>query len=149
VRDPAVAREKVAREEKAKAFAVEAHVAVGVAGKMDGLQPVPDIEEVAFVEWAIRDEWAVGKNWSADGFQEPGDVGPTAILGMAGVVVGIEARRSNPGAGFARNGGDVEDVVEMPVSDDDSADRLAFPSASVEGASQKIASSDETGVEEI
>ena len=66
---------------------------------------------------------------------------------MTGVVVSVETRCGNPSASLACNRGDVQDVVEVPVGDDDAANGLALPTALAKGAVQKEASAHEPGVE--
>ena len=64
-------------------------------------------------------------------------------------MVGIETRRGDPGAGLTRNRGNVEDVVEMPVGDDDAANGLSLPAAPAKSAAQEQAPADESGIEQI
>ncbi len=68
---------------------------------------------------------------------------------MPGVVVGIETWGSNPGTGLPGDLGHVENVIQMSVSDDNSANWFALPPAAAKRPSQKEASADESGVEQI
>ena len=68
---------------------------------------------------------------------------------MTGVVVSVEARGRDPGAGFARNRGNVEDVVEVPVGDDDAPNALMVPAALAQRPAQKEAAADKSAIEHI
>ena len=68
---------------------------------------------------------------------------------MPRVEVGVESRGSNPSAGLAGNRSHVEDVVEVPVGDDDAANGFVLPAASAKCPAQKEAPADESGIEQI
>jgi hypothetical protein len=140
VSNSAIAGEEVGAEQESESFAVEAHVSVGVTREMDGTQTVPDVDKVAVVEPAVGNERVKCQNGSADSLQATcGDSRPAAIAGMTGVVLSVETRGGNPGAGLASNRADVEDMAEAPVGDDDAANGLMFPTAPAKCAMQKEA----------
>ena len=68
---------------------------------------------------------------------------------MPRVVVGVESRSGNPSPGLAGNRSHVEDLVEVPVGDDDAANGLVLPAASAKCPVQKEAPADESGIEQI
>ena len=145
----AIARKQVGGEHESEALAIEAHVSVGVAGKMDCAQTLPYVEEVAVVEPAVGNERMEGENGPTDALQATCDSCPAAIARMTGVVVGIETRGGNPSAALACDGRHVEDVVEMSVGDDNAPNGIALPTASPECALQKESPADKSGIEQI
>ena len=147
--DAAIAGEKVGAEHESKTLAVETHVSVGVAGEKNRPQAVPNVDEVAVVEPAVRNEGAEGQDGPADALQTTGDSCPTAIVRMAGVVLSVETRGGNPSASLARNRRDIENVVEVPVGDDDATNQLVLPAAPAKGAMQKETSANESSIEQI
>jgi hypothetical protein len=149
MRDAAIAGKKVGAEEQSERLTVETHVSVSVPRKMDGTQTVPNVDEVAVVKPAVGNERTKAQNRPANALQTACDPRPAAIVRVASVVVGVETRGGNPGAGLACDDGHVEDVVEMSVGDDNAANGLALPTALAECAPQKNASADESSVEQI
>jgi hypothetical protein len=149
VSNAGVAGEKVGGEQKLEVFAVEAHMAAGMPGEMDGPQPMPNVDAVPVVEQAVGDERMKAQKRPADALQTTGNSCPAAIAWMPGVMVGVEARSGDPGASLPGNGGDVEDMVKVPVSNDDAANRLVLPAPLPKGTTQKETSADESGIEQI
>src|SRR5687767_11094478 len=96
---------------------------------MDGTQAVPDVEEIAVVQPAIWDERLERKHAPAEPLEAIRHARPAPIERTPCIVVGVQPRCGDPSAGLARNGGNIQDVVEMAVGDDDSADWLAVPAA--------------------
>lgn len=144
-----IAGKKVGREEEPAMLAIETHVPTSVPRKMDGSQTMPDINEVAVVEPAVRYERTKAKKRPANALQTTRDPRPTGIDRMPGVVVGIETRGGNPGAGLAGDPGHVENMIQMSVRDDNSANWLALPSAAAKRPPQKEASANESRIEQI
>ena len=141
--------EEVGAEHEPETVAVKAHVSVGVPRQMDGAQAVPHIDEVPIVEPAVRNEWLEGRKKSAKRLQVPSDSCPATVVRTTRIVLGVETGRRNPRAGLACNCGHVEDVVEVPVGDDDTTNALALPAASAKRVSQKKSATDESSVEQI
>lgn len=148
-RDAAIAGKEVGGEHEPETLAVKSHVSVGVAGKMNCPQAMPYVDEVAIVQQAVRNERLEGQNASANALQTTRDSRPAAILRTTAVVVCVETWGGNPSTGFTGDRGHVEDVVEMPVGDDDSANGFALPAALAECALQKEAPADESRVDQI
>ena len=124
----AVAGEKIAGEQKPKLFAMEAHVSMRVSRKMDGAQAMPDIDAVAIVKPAIRDERPKTEHRPADAFQQTGDPRPAPIMRMPHIMIRIHTRSGDPCAGLPRDGGHIQNVVEVPVRHNNATNRLTLPS---------------------
>ncbi len=127
MREGSIAGKKVRREHELKTFAVKTHVPVGMTGEMNCPQSLPNFDEVAIVKPPIRDKRLEGQNGSADTFKATRDSRPAVIAGMARVVVGVETRSCYPRTMLPCNRSNIENVIEMPVSNYDSKDRLLFP----------------------
>ena len=144
-----IAREKIGGEEEAEARAVKTHVAVSVAWQVNGAQAVPNVDKVAVVEPAVRNERSKTQKGPADHFEAAGDPGPAAVIRVACIVVGIETRGGNPCSGRPGEGGYIEDVVEVSVREDNPANRLTLPAVAAECAAQEEASSNKSSVEQV
>jgi hypothetical protein len=68
-----------------------------------------------------------GQNCSPDTFKATRDSRPAVIAGMARVVVGVETRSCYPRTMLPCNRSNIENVIEMSVSNYDAKDRLLFP----------------------
>lgn len=64
-------------------------------------------------------------------------------------MIGIEPRGGDPGTELACDGGHVEDVVEMPVGDDNTPNWIVVPTAFAKGPAQDGATADKAGIEQI
>lgn len=64
-------------------------------------------------------------------------------------MIRIQTRRCNPGAALLRNRSDIEDVVEVTVRDDDSADRFPVPTSLAKSMPQKSAPADEPRIQQV
>lgn len=147
--DTTVAGEEIAGEHEPEQFAIEAHVPVRMPWEMDGAQAVPDIDAVAIVEPAVRSERPKTEHWPANAFQPTGDARPTNVARMPGKVIRIQTRCSDPCPALTGDCRYVQNVIEVPVCDDDTADRLAIPTAISKCPPQKKTPTDKSGVQQI
>ena len=127
MREGSIAGKKIRREHELKAFAVKTHVPVGMTGEMNCPQSPPNFDEVTIVEKPIRGKRLEGQNGSADTFKVTRDSRPAVIAGMARVMIRVETRSCYPSTVLPCNRTNIENVIEMPVSNYDSKDRLLFP----------------------
>src|SRR4051794_38563101 len=119
MRQSPIAGKEIGGEHQAEGLAIEAHMPMSMPRQMDRPQTLPDVEFVAVVEPSIGGERLEGKERPPEALQAGGDTGPPAIVRMSGVMIGIETWRGDPSAGFSRERRDIENVVEVPVGDDD------------------------------
>lgn len=122
---------------------------MSVAWEMDRSQSVPHIEEVTVVEQSVGNERLEGQNPPPNAFQATRDLCPAMILRMPGIVVGVETRGGDPSARLSCDYSHVENVVKVPVRDDNATNRLALPPAPTESPQQKRAPADKATVEQI
>src|SRR5262249_7759514 len=144
--DAAIAGKEIAAEQELEPLAVETHVTISVPGKMHRAQAMPDLDDIAIVQPAIGSEWLERQHRPADALQHTGNTRPAIIRRVAGVVIGIEAGRSDPRPRLAGERGDVQNVIEMAMGDDDAADGFALPTAPDDCAPQQRTSTDESSV---
>lgn len=149
VRGPAITGEKIGREHEPLRLAVKSHVPCRVPRKMDRPQSPPDVQHIAIVEPPVGHKRAEAEKGTSQAFQTPCDLRPAAVARTPGIVVGIPSRGGNPGPGLARDLRHVEDMIEMPVGDDDPANGFTIPPAAAESFSQEETASEKSGIEQI
>ena len=64
-------------------------------------------------------------------------------------MVGIETRAGDPGASLARKRSNIEDVVEVPMGDDDATNGVTLPTAPAKRPMQQEAAADESAIEYV
>jgi hypothetical protein len=116
---------------------------------MDRTQSVPNIQVVTVVEPPVGRKGTKAKNGPAYAFQDSRHPRPTTVTRPPGVVRRVESRRRNPRTRLDRNGRYIQDVIQVPMGNDDSANRLPIPSALTQCLPQKKASTDESGIQQI
>ena len=119
-----------------------------VSRQMDCAQAVPDVQKVAVVEKALRDEWLERQNASAKRLEEARDLCPTVIAGFSGIVIGIKTRGGDPCARLSRDSFGIQYVVEVTVRQDDAANRFPVPSTFTKRMGQELASADKTDIKQ-
>lgn len=145
----AIARKQVGGKHELETLAVEAHMPASVTGEMDCPQSLPYVEKVTVVDPAIRNKRAESKNRPPDVFQATCDSCPALIMRMPCKVVSVETRSSDPSASLACNRAHIENVIEVPVSDNNAANGLTLPTALSQRTPQEEPPSDESSVEQI
>lgn len=71
------------------------------------------------------------------------------VARLTGVVSLVESRGGNPCTSLVCQLPNVEDMIEVPMGDDDSANRLVLPTTKTKGSGQQRAASDEASIDEI
>lgn len=141
--------EEIAAEEEAVRGGVEAAVAAGVAGQGHDAEAAPDGQLVAIVEEAVGAEGGHAKQAAADPFGDAGDTAPAGVTGSVLEVFEVALRSGDPGVVLAGEGWGIEDVIEVPMREQDAADGQMIPAAGLESCFQGGASSEEAGVDQI
>ncbi len=117
--------------------------------QMYGGEAVPNGNLCVIVQPTIGLERRIGENSTADSFEQSTDSCGAPIRETAFVVRRIEPRCSYPCPRIFRERGDIENVVEMSMSHDDSSNGFVIPASSAQGAGKEIASSDEACIDQI
>lgn len=139
--------EEIAAEEEAVLGGVEAAVAVGVAGQSHDAKAAPDGKLVAIVEELVGTKGGHAKQTSADPFGDAGDAAPAGVAGAVLEVFEVALRSGDPGVVLADEGGRIQDVIEVPMREQDATNGQMIPAASFESCFQCGASSEEAGVD--
>jgi hypothetical protein len=124
VAELSITGKKIGTEEKAEFSAIIPHVPRGVAGKMDGAQAVPNRDFIAIVKKAIRAERAESQYGFAEAFQQSANLRPALIDRRSRIMRRIQRRSGNPRSMFVGEPGNIENMIEVAVGDEDSANRL-------------------------
>ena len=141
--------EEVTAEEEAVCGGVEAAVAVGVAGQGYDAEAAPDGKLVAIMEELVGAEGGHAQQAAADPFGDAGDTAPAGVVGAVLEVFEVALRSGDPGVVFAGESGCIQDVIEVPMREQDATDGQMIPAAGLQGLGQGGASAEEAGVDEI
>jgi len=144
-----IAREKIPAEQQAQLFAEISRMPGGVAREMDGPQTVPDIEEIAVIDPAIRGERLESQQGSANRLKQSSDPCPSAMGWRAFIRRRIQPGSGNPGPVLSRDSRHIEDVVKMPMGHDHTQDLLILQTTRDEGFPEGLFSADEPGINQI
>lgn len=141
--------EEIAAEEQAVCGGVETAVTVGVAGQGHDAETAPDGKLVTIAEKLVGAKGGHAEQAAADPFGDAGDTAPAGVTGSVLEVFEVALRSGDPGVVFAGEGRCVEDVIEVPMREQDAADGQMIPAAGLEGCFQCVASSEEAGVDQV
>ncbi len=146
---PAVAGEQVATEQQAAGFTVKAAVAVGVAGEMDDFQSAPNGDGFTVFKAVVNLEPRTAEDDPARFFEHIANPCQT-LIGISGLAMRlIQGVDCDPTIRCGGNLGDIEDVIQMSMGEQDAADRELRPPAPIQRAMQQTDSSHETGVDQV
>ena len=118
-------------------------------GKMNGLQPMPDFEIVTVVQKAGGCETAKRKDLPTGRLQNTSNPGCPTINGMPGIVIKVEPGSGDPSPVAIRQFRDIENVIEVPMRQDDSANRNPGPSSAGKGAVEASEATDEACIQQV
>lgn len=124
--------EEIAAEEEAVFGGVEAAVAVGVAGQGYDAEAAPDGKLVAIMEELVGAEGGHTEQVSADPFGDASDTAPAGVAGAALEVFEVALRSGDPGFVFAGEGRRIQNMIEVPMREQDAADGQMIPAAGSE-----------------
>ena len=142
------AGEKIGAEEESLFRMQQSHMARSVAWQMDSDEAafrecIPVVVPPAYREGLPA--WQV----SANGFQDSAKAAGISVAILAGAMAFIQPGGGNPGSRTRRERSRVEDVIEMPMSEDDSGERQAIPATSPQHLLQQLSSPKKPCIDQI
>lgn len=148
-RSQRVAGEKVAAEKKSQLSTIESAMSYRVTGKMNRLEPVPNVEQIAILEPSIDRERPIPQDRSPQRFERAADARHAGIRIGPAIVRLVPARRRHPRRSLGGQRSHIENVIEMAVGDHDASNRFPIPAAPAQGAPEQDAPADESAVDHV